>query len=61
MKTLTIYNPDKYASIIVRSMSADEPKIIGDNKDCFYFHSYNKEHLCIHPECCRPKNKSIDN
>ena len=60
MKTLTICNPDKYTTIVVKSMSADKPKIIGDNKDCFYFHSYNKEHLCIQPEYCRPRNKSID-
>jgi len=48
MKRLIINNPDKYNTIIVRSKTT--PKIVSDNKHCFYFHSYNKEHLCIHPD-----------
>ena len=58
MKVLIIKNPKKYHSIIVESDAI--PKVVSDNEDWFYFHSYNKKHLCLHPECSRPKNKQTN-
>jgi len=46
MKTLTIKNPRKYDAIKVVSPKYI-PEIIGEFKDCFYFHSYDKTDLCI--------------
>jgi len=58
MKVLIIKNPKKYHTILVKSKV--EPKIVSDNKECFYFHFYNKENLCIHPTGSIPKNKKVD-
>ena len=56
MKILIIKNPKKYHSIIVKSDTI--PRIVSDHEECFYFHSYNKEHLCIHSKYL--KNKKVD-